>query len=650
MTGRSTLGLLLAGLLLLGGGFAAGHLVGAGREAPPGDLPEAERHAALGRRTEASPPRVEDASDGARLESGLAIEMEGLRRAVDAVEAPEVLRGVGVITGRIATSDGEPVAGARLRAHPELPASLRRPQGASSDGEDDLTAEVHRYVRQRQWQRSARTEAYSAADGTYRLEKLLPGPHQVTATLDGWQLKPVGNAWRVEPGSTMDFEARPQSKVIVQVFLPDGTQPEKAHIQFQTATLSSGRPWRRDAPELDLEPGTYQVKATAGAHQEYESGLATLSVERGGAPAALRLDLVARPTMLVRVAEEDGEPVGEVSVRAARLPTGREVDPALLDADTASAVGVERGPDGHEFRLADLSPGRYLVGAARQWRGPIVTWKDVEVGAGVVEVELVLPLPAREEYAVLHILGPDGAALEDVTFATGYTSASARGSSGATVMRRPNGEQWVFHHGWSEVRKDEGRLWIEASHPVFGTQRVEYGVGAAPEVTLRFEEPGTLDVQVTGLVGSIYEGRVRARIESAGRDGRPVSNRNEGELDADGVSRLTGLQPGRYEVVLQLGSQRWRSRTIASKEVAIRSGPNRVTVPMPTLYEVAFEGLEQGGFVQGGTGSSLFHYILTPTKEGRALCDGLPAGAYTVRAGGRQKSFTVPGTATVILD
>jgi len=649
VTGVPRLTLWPLGALLLGGGFAAGYFVGAGGQGEAIEtMPAVDRDGAPAEAPGALPLRTESAPEP-RLEGPNAAELEPLRRAIEALPPPEVPTGDGVIAGRVLTDDGAPLAGVRVAATPAMPEEMQAAARRDRRESPDLPTSVRDFVRRMRWSGLARREAVTDAEGTYRIEGLVQIGHSVQAGLEGWKIRPTGrDPWAVQPGAEVDFQATRRCAVRIQVYLPNGTQPEQAMLSFQAGSSGTNREWRRAEPDVEVDPGSWSVSALIG--DALRSPSVEVTVEAGGTPPEVRLDLAARLGVKGRVTFEDDQRTSGARVRLARIPQGRDADPALLTtgARDESLHSFEDGP--LSFSFLDLAPGRYLVGVSRAWQGLVVAWKEVEVSDSVVEVELEIPALEREEYVILRVLGPDGESLPKVDVKTGFRSKNSSSSGGSVVLDRPDGVRWVLHHQANvDAGAEDARLWIGVSARGYGYREVEYEPGTAPSLEVRFAAPAMLEVTITGLAGNRYEGRVTAGLHGSPRTDGWGGSHGASEPDAQGRVTFGAVQPGPHVLVLSIRGDPFGGSVIAEKEIELSSGANSVRIAMPELYEVVLEGLTGTGWLSR-RGNDGFHRTVASTQDGRAVVDALPAGTYTARAGQKQATFTVPGATTVRLE
>ncbi len=646
MSGTSTWVLLLGGVLLVGVGFAAGYVVRSDVPAAVSGPSGVERD--LEREQRAPSLRREEGVAPARLESTLASELEPLRRAVEALPSPPIPTGTGIIIGTILTEAGEPLAGVEVQATPsQVPESIRG-KAKSQEGLD-LPTKLRRYADRLRWQEGTRRSTVTGGDGSYRLEGLIESKHNVRAEKEGWTFRSNDQAYGTELGATLDFTAKERIVVHAQIYLPDGTMPDTARVRFKAGRRTQTTSWRPEHPELRVDPGTYRAIATAGASSEYASEPVSVTVVRGEQAPRVRFDLEGRPVLKGTVAFEDDHGGSRTAVRVARLPKDRPADPALLGPDSRTARISSRRGGVPTFQFEDLKSGRYLVGVARDWQGPVVATKVVDLGEGLTEVELEVPLPPRDAYVILRITGPDGSPLsDDLQISTGYRSKTGSSAGGGVVITRPGGERWILHHRSSIGADEEGTYTIKVTHPLYGAQEAAYEAGSAPTLDMRFDEPATLEIQISGLVGTDYEGRVQVQVRT--ERNQPVQlGRSDGVPDDEGRIQFEGLQPGTYELQLHMKSVRWGGGAVAAQSVVVKRGSNQARIAMPPLYSITIEGVTGQGFIQR-KGEHGWHRMVAGARDGRAVVDGLPAGDYSAHVGQKKAAFRLPGPTTVRLD
>ena len=639
----------LLAAVFLAGGFAAGYVMGQGGDVLPDDEPlELEHVDAPG--PAAAPvvtlerPEIPE-EEPAELESARAAKLAPLREILAAMPPPDIPRGNGVISGTVKTAEGEGVAGVEIVLNPQRPRQGNRPKTQVEP--EDLTVAVMKAIESVRWRRLARLQTTTAADGSYRFDTVADLDHWIRATLEGWQIHasdPRRNH-QTRPGATIDFVARQVTRVPVTIVLPDGTTPDDAMIMMQHGGAMSGMGWSRQNPYLELQPGTWELTVTAGSARQFKSDPQTVTVVKGVAPEPLRFELESSGAIRGTIQYAPGERFQQGRVYLVRIPKGQKPDPSRLASSDQNAHLHAWGGSTPTFNFSDLAPGRYLLGLSRSYRGGITVTEEVEVGDEAVEVELKVPPLRREEYIVVSLLGPEGKPVAGAQLMVGRKSGGRSSSSDATVVEREDGTRWVMHpEGGTSASDADTTWWVEATHPQYGSQREEYRRTRASSVEIRFGKPGSLELTVSGIAGSRYEGRIGASISGT------RANRS-GKLDGEGQVTLPGVQPGSYTVNLTLGGDRgWRSQ-IHSEKVDVRSGENRIRIELPPLYEIEVLGAAGSAWLRStGKGPRRFHRNFSVTAGDRATVDGLPAGEYEVRSGSKRAKFTLPGATTVQLE
>jgi hypothetical protein len=298
------------------------------------------------------------------------------------------------------------------------------------------------------------------------------------------------------------------------------------------------------------------------------------------------------------------------------------------------------------FFFPDVAPGRYALGVARGSRGRVVVVEEVDVGTGLVEHDLRVPSPDPSEFISVSVLGPDGEPLKGVQISTGYKSKGSSSSGGSTVVRRPDGTLWVFHHEHQFSEDPEGTYWITLTAKNHGNVTLEYRKGERSEWTVRMEEPGRVEARVTGIEKSPVADRLSFQLLAPSADGRVFRDTRSERVDAAGLQVLSSVQPGEYALVL-LVAHSHVSMPVARVPVTVRGGRNEFTVPLPPLHQVVVTGAEGTATLQ--TPEGVRFVIWSQSTDGRAVFEGIPEGEYTVNAGSKSKSFRVSGPTKVEL-
>jgi hypothetical protein len=642
MQSRATL--LVAGLGLVGVGFSLGRILP--RE-PESEGEVADAVVREERPTEA--PVLVGRPEGPAEVATPAAVLDRLREAAQDIPLPSLPEGSGVIEGKIRTEAGEAVPGVEVTLTPDFPETLGDgPASAGTDPAEYLPRYLAHQAARMRWAVEAKRTTRTGSDGAFRFDGLADLWHQVVPRLDGWRFRrvvpaPPGLPQGLRPGEPVDYLAWQVAEVEFDVRLPDGSPADNWRVDLRTESGSSGFSGSTRQQTHEMKPGRYDATARGGPDRRFGSNPVSVDLE-AGRRTTLRIDLVARSAILARVRYPPGEESEWTTVTLARVPGGVPLEPLHLASPLAT-----KSSRGEEALLFDgLTPGRYGLGVQRISGGPLAVIREVEVGAGPVEIDLVVPPLRRGEYITLRALGPDGAALANPSISIGYFDESnATTHGGAPKLRRPDGSLRVFH-GIVTAPSRSGRRWVRVAATGLGEQVVEYGAAEAPDLTVRFAAPVAQEVVVLGIQPE-YEGRLRIAL-----DGSPAGMRGRADggpglpVEADGRAKVDRIQPGAYECMVSVlvGGH---SVPVLRREVVVSDAPAPITLTLPTLHAVTFVGVEVGHVhVMSGDRSRGHWMVAVRVTDGdRAAVDGLPEGDYEATSGSKRVRFRVPGAAEV---
>ena len=513
--------------------------------------------------------------------------------------------GTGAIHGRVTDGDGRGLAQVVVRL-----TSASRPSNAtpsSSVGAEAPELESHEEtvreaaLRHKETQGSLR-EATTDAAGAYRFDKLADRDWSLRAYLAGYRLTPDVSASRVKVGTEVDFSAEPVVEVPVQVVELDGAAASSAVLSADRKG-QDGRgaryAWSPEEAFVRLVPGKYELTAYSSESRstsdaERNSEAQEITIEAGATPAALRFELRGRLGIRGTVKLAKGDLKSDyLMLRCMPLGPQQEVDLEAL----ANADRQEWAQPGSEYTIADLEPGRYVVGAARSWSSPIAVHQVVEVTTGMVRCDLELPPVDLSRVLRIVVLDASGETLDDVRFSLSVKRKGGSHSSGENPMRDDDGAYLLaFESEEASAYFDDAdtsaTFKLTLNHEEHGRREVEL-VRGQTELSVTFSVPGTLEVTVAGYVGSGYEGRLQVSAAKKGNDTRMHFFGFGGEdgLSPEGVQELTGLEPGLHTVTLNArakgsSSRSYSTTTIDSVEVEILPGANAVQLRIPVLYSL----------------------------------------------------------------
>ena len=553
-------------------------------------------------------------------EDGNDVEKEGVKlRAGETVDLGTLRSTPGKrIDGRILDRNGEPIAGAQIRA---FWFDGNAPRGRS---------------------------AKSKADGRYRLGGLGDAPmQQVSVTAKGYAESQRSG---IAPGdAAADFTLEKTASIVGKVVAADGSVPPSFEVEAK--------------PEAKAGDGAFGFRVRAG-----RDGDGVFTDPAGN----FRLDDVAPGTVTVEgraVGKAPGRKTGVkvaaeevVDVGTLTLPDGRAVRGRILDAkddtplagavvsalvaqtgmrirmrglDDASANAVS-GTDG-SFEIRGLEPRSYNVAAQHPDFSPNETTVEVpsDQDPGEITVRLsrggtltgVVRDAAKAPVAGANIMVMKGFGGELQSAATGpdgrYTIEKL--SPGAySAIRQPDDGRIILGMGMKQVTIEEGKVTTldfdeAAKHQVSG--RVLRGGKPVGNVTVIFYQGGA------GMTGGM-------KSTSADAEGRFTVG-----LDA----------PGSYTVAASGGMMFGGSQTTivvpdaptATIDVHLKSGaiPGRVVDPDGKPVSGAFVIARR----EGGEGAS----SAQSAADGSFTIEGVEDGAYRVTASAQGFASTEPVVVTV---
>jgi len=565
-----------------------------------------------------------------------------LSRALAALPAPSFERGTGTITGTVRTQDGKPLSGVTLRAIPSSGSPFaRRREGDGPPQPVDLDALVRRTVKAHYRAKALQLDGSTDETGTFTLTGAGDSKYRVDAWVNGYTLDEQGNSWSVGAGGRIDFIAQRVLEIPVDVRLPDGTQPERASISLSAGNRSDGRHWLRRFGSLRLPPGSWKLTATVddGA---YTSTPVVVKVGDTPPDEPVLIQLRGNPGVHGDVRFADGPKI-DLEVAAVRIGADGEEPPTSSLVASLHKVRVWHG-DG--FRIAGLTPGRYVVAAILD-DDAVIAQRIVDVGEGPVRCDLVIESIDPALFVEVRVFGADGKPLDDLDFRTSFRSSGLSSSGGGTSIRRGPGLYWVIHHDSDGA--DGGTYGVEIRSESHGARTLSYKRGKRREFEVRFRETGTLVATMSGLAASEHAGRLslRLNVPDADEDGPDPTS---AKFDADGVARVGPVEVGEYELALMVRMGRHSTLTVSKQRIGISKGDTAHAMRLPTFHSTRITGLAKDANMRirsaDGSGGSR----LEVGEDGALRIGPLPAGKYKVEQFGRdggEMHFTLPGPAEI---
>jgi hypothetical protein len=531
------------------------------------------------------------------------------------------------------------------RSNDHVRQSLGGPAPAQQDPRSKLRETAERIAMDHANMHSGMTDS----TGRVRFEGIARTTWTINAYLEGFLIERSPAYVPVHSNSKVNFNAQPTPSLSITILAPDGTPVEEAiiEVKFPNRENQSERGvqyrWSQNEP-FRLTEGIYTLRALSLERlQETESmrfsrlgsEAVPLEVYAGQAPAPLTLQLVPRTGICGRILQANGASAMEdTRVRVLLLAPGQVPSPDLLKGDDAKRLSTRSGT----FTLLDIEPGTYLLGLSLRRGRTILTTETVTLETGVLEKDLVIPDLGPEGTLQVTTLDPTGRRINvdamrlKVTYTGGSSNSNIiqprRESTGVYLLRKPD-----------FMKKDAapGTTYsISATDSRYGSCTVTFPMGTN-EVALRFIEPASIEVTITGFAGHKFADRLTLTVNNLSENNISSLNRDK-KVDETGSYLFKGLQPGvnRISLGLQQSSTRnrwWQStNTIARLDVTLKEGRNYAQIHIPTFFSLSVlaPGTRKGREV-----------TVRPTRENTSGDDSQPRTSY------RRASFDESGLATI---
>ena len=576
-----------------------------------------------------------------------------LLATAETVQADVPLRPGATLSGRVVDEGGRPIAGALGR--------LLSPPGAGLAG------------RLRAWRAGDRLVFRTAADGTFKATRLLPGDDQrlTVAHPDFEPTTTTGLSLAAGTARTVTVTLRRGLTLVGRVRDEAGRPVPDAAVEVSPARGFGVRP---GLPFAAGQGAAARPKGTSGNDGRFEiKGLAVgdyaVTVSKEGF-ADHRLDRVPvdgdrHDPLDIRLSA--GAAIqGTVTRRDGRGAEGYWVRAVPIDNSAPSfgpfGIGNLRstGPDG-TFAISGLRAGDTYdlvvlapdgVGARREG-----------VSAPSEGLEVVVPGPGRIGGRVVD--AQTGAVVRDFQIDFGPDRSSGRGGFGANagraVARMMRQGTAAAGGGAQAIHSEDGTFVIDDVPP--GTWEVvaqAKGYQTARIGGVTVDESGTREgVEVRLTAGNAIRGRVldgssgvpvldaSVTLQRPGGGGRALGlllGESDARTDADGLFTIEGLGPGSYTVVAQHPDFADATALVEVKEgpatTELRLMPGGVVAgtvlsetraPLPGAVVVLGTG---GGFGRGGFGGfgGPGGNSTTTDDAGRFRFSHITAGRYSVSA------------------
>jgi uncharacterized GH25 family protein len=412
------------------------------------------------------------------------------------------------LEGKVVDAEGRPVEGAEVRATAGAMRALRRMPSRSSGPAD----------------------AYTAADGSFRLEDRAPGESVDLAVLHPNYGPGAAQGVAVPTAEPVRIVLQATSRVSGRALGKDGKALAGARvtlsemISMNMGSRSMMRPgnWKGAVTDedggfsfSDVAPGGIEIRAEAVRHQAAE--LKGLETKPGQEMAGIELVLPAAASVEGRVVAPDGRPVpgAEVTVVSADSAMGFSFPDLFAQTDG----------DGR-YVLDGVPPGpRTLEARAEGYRRGV---RDLEVKEGDTTADFTLESGFVVSGRVVDDAGNPLASVQLMMIAgRGFTD----------VLSALSGPDGAFHFDGVQA----GTFRLNAQKPGYAAnpqgEIVTISTASVSGLEIKLGAGGSLTGKITGVDFSQLS---RVRVV--------VNGRRPGQLDADGIYRILNVPPGDYVV------------------------------------------------------------------------------------------------------
>ncbi|MBA3972648.1 MAG: hypothetical protein C0504_00360 [Candidatus Solibacter sp.] len=443
-------------------------------------------------------------------------------------------------------------------------------------------------------------------------------------------------------GVTVDLDTgHPLAGVQVRVFsIPDGTESRAyGAVSDREGRFLIGR----------MQAGTYVClgeKPGYVAMRKNSSAVPNVIVKAGEHKTDLKLELMPRSTISGRVLDEYGDPMQNINVQV--RPVSAEASTALLLAGESTSTD-DRG----EYRLL-VGPGRFRVQATfngmtrsetrTDGTAPITYTPTFYPGTPVADRATPVEVAAGADVRGIDIRmsaaaagpGSGGPAVDGIVtgLPEGVPTASvylefAEPGQGARSIQSGTNSKFRFAIPFSP--RGAYKLFARAyeNGRLLKSQTVEFSESAPPSgVELRL----TAGFEVTGTLTGVG-GKHAIRLQG--------SESLSGDADVEGAFKLTGVFPGKYQLLVESLPENGYVKSVEVDGAAFASDAVTLARPARLKATVATDGGQISGSVLGADGdkqaNNLAMVIISDAKgeftstDERHSARASSDGTYTLR-------------------
>lgn len=308
----------------------------------------------------------------------------------------------------------------------------------------------------------------------------------------------------------------------------------------------------------DVEPGTYHIQAEKAGFLDESLG-SPLTVAKGQHVKDIEYKLTPQGVITGKVLDDEGEPVRRSSVSAALQPVSGSRQRGI------SIVASEPANDLGEFRIANLTPGRYILSAIpgfgfmdqpeakenERTEAFVATYYPSSLdagGASAVTVaagqEVTGANITLQKARVFRVEGKVAGASADIRISLypRHARNGGFGMGGGFGWVKPDGSFTVFNvqagaYFLTVNSHPSGVPQMVARMPVDVTDGNVTGLSVQPLEPVQIS--GTVRVEGQETIGLLS----RAWLRSADEGPMPM---HPTAIEADGTFKMPGLMPGRY--------------------------------------------------------------------------------------------------------
>jgi hypothetical protein len=573
-----------------------------------------------------------------------------LLAALRAIELAPLASGDGVITGKVQTLDGEPVAGVTVQLAP--PPNQRnvnpwyRP-GDNPDPWEALPGEVRDFVRYRLATRPPQLAAVTDSSGMFRISGLADMGYYLSASLEDFDFDYRDGRNRYEPGADTLIWAIPAIEVRIRIEPVAGVDQDGLSVTHRV--LSEGA-W--DRPLTNPVDGVWTARVRPGMHvftavinePRTPGEPYLLHVKKDMPPQELTLKVGVVSRISGRVEFSEGKPMRGLYVVCVPLEPGVDMNVTLETAVRANQGRSTVTSEGL-FNYPVMPPGDYAM--ALTFSGAVIDPRQVSHAVGGTVVNFSLSPPDPSECIVCVVSTHDGRALGSPYFRI----RSLDGNRSSTCMA------WEMAPGEYRITPPKNppplpaELFVQdgtrgsATVPLasLGPQRISVEFGPQSTLVLRWGGSNQPD-QRRNLTIALYD-----------EQGRAVLTRSMGNWVGN-IFALPNVPVGSLRMEISVGRGA-SGILLINQSVSVPVEGTIVELSPPPLYEVTItapEGertqLKLEGEFAGKSFTRTVYYNNRPTK-----ISSLPAGRYTIRwrSRGTREDKTqyidVPGAGTINL-